>query len=165
MKRDVIIIGGGAAGLFCAIEAGKRGRSTLVLEHAERIGKKSLSRRRPLHLPTSMQTLTISLSHPHFVKSPSLATRLVLCCARREHNISFHKKSGQLFCATARNRSSYAAWRARRPPARYARLHVSRLEKKRAIQVETNQHGAFDRVPGIATAALHSNVARRLAML
>ena len=42
MKRDVIVIGGGAAGLMCAIEAGKRGRSVLVLEHAERLGKKIL---------------------------------------------------------------------------------------------------------------------------
>ena len=42
MKHDVIVIGGGAAGLMCAIEAGKRGRSVLVLEHAERLGKKIL---------------------------------------------------------------------------------------------------------------------------
>ncbi len=39
-KTDVVVIGGGAAGLFCAIEAGKRGRKVVVLEHAERIGKK-----------------------------------------------------------------------------------------------------------------------------
>ena len=37
---DVIIIGAGAAGLFCAIEAGKRGRKVLVIEHADRVGKK-----------------------------------------------------------------------------------------------------------------------------
>src|SRR6185437_5420532 len=42
MKHDVIVIGGGAAGLMCAIEAGKRGRSVVVLEHAERLGKKIL---------------------------------------------------------------------------------------------------------------------------
>ncbi len=42
MKHDVIVIGGGAAGLMCAIEAGRRGRSVLVLEHAERLGKKIL---------------------------------------------------------------------------------------------------------------------------
>ena len=35
LKWDVIIIGGGAAGLFCAIEAGKRERRVLVLEHSE----------------------------------------------------------------------------------------------------------------------------------
>ena len=39
---DVIILGGGAAGLMCAIEAGKRGRRVAVLERAERIGKKIL---------------------------------------------------------------------------------------------------------------------------
>ena len=39
---DVIILGGGAAGLMCAIEAGKRARRVAVLERAERIGKKIL---------------------------------------------------------------------------------------------------------------------------
>ena len=39
---DVIILGAGAAGLMCAIEAGKRGRSVLVIEHNERPGKKIL---------------------------------------------------------------------------------------------------------------------------
>ena len=42
MKKDVIVIGGGAAGLFCALTAGGRGRSVLVIEHAETIGKKIL---------------------------------------------------------------------------------------------------------------------------
>ena len=37
---DVIIIGAGAAGLFCASEAGKRGRKVLLIEHADRVGKK-----------------------------------------------------------------------------------------------------------------------------
>ena len=37
---DVIVLGAGAAGLMCAIEAGKRGRRVAVLERAERIGKK-----------------------------------------------------------------------------------------------------------------------------
>ena len=39
---DVIVLGGGAAGLMCALEAGKRGRRVAVLEHADRIGKKIL---------------------------------------------------------------------------------------------------------------------------
>ena len=39
---DAIIIGAGAAGLMCAIEAAKRGRKTLVLDHANKIGKKIL---------------------------------------------------------------------------------------------------------------------------
>ena len=41
-KFDVIILGAGAAGLMCAIEAGKRGRRVLVLERADRIGRKIL---------------------------------------------------------------------------------------------------------------------------
>ena len=39
---DVVVIGGGAAGLMCAIEAGRRGRSVLVIEHNEAVGKKIL---------------------------------------------------------------------------------------------------------------------------
>ena len=39
---DIIILGGGAAGLMCAIEAGRRGRRVVVLERAGRIGKKIL---------------------------------------------------------------------------------------------------------------------------
>ena len=36
---DAIVVGGGAAGLVCAIEAGKRGRRVAVIEHADRVGK------------------------------------------------------------------------------------------------------------------------------
>ena len=42
MKYDVIIIGAGAAGLMCAAIAGQRGRSVLVLDHANKAGKKIL---------------------------------------------------------------------------------------------------------------------------
>jgi hypothetical protein len=41
-KVDVVVLGGGAAGLMCALEAGKRGRRVILLDHAERIGKKIL---------------------------------------------------------------------------------------------------------------------------
>ncbi|HCA77363.1 MAG TPA: aminoacetone oxidase family FAD-binding enzyme, partial [Alteromonas sp.] len=41
-KFDVVVIGAGAAGLFCAAEAGKRGRSVTVLDHAKKIGRKIL---------------------------------------------------------------------------------------------------------------------------
>ena len=42
MHYDVIVIGGGAAGLFCAFTAGRRGKRVLVIEHANRCGKKIL---------------------------------------------------------------------------------------------------------------------------
>ncbi|MBI5634323.1 MAG: NAD(P)/FAD-dependent oxidoreductase, partial [Nitrospirae bacterium] len=40
MHKDVIIIGAGASGLICASEAGKRGRSVLLLDHSQKIGSK-----------------------------------------------------------------------------------------------------------------------------
>ena len=39
-KYDVVIIGAGAAGMMCAIEAGKRGRKVVLLDHAKKIGEK-----------------------------------------------------------------------------------------------------------------------------
>ena len=42
IRYDVAVIGGGAAGLMCAIEAGKRGRRVLVIERSDRVGKKIL---------------------------------------------------------------------------------------------------------------------------
>ena len=39
-KCDVVIIGAGAAGMMCAIQAGKRGRKVVLLDHAKKIGEK-----------------------------------------------------------------------------------------------------------------------------
>ncbi len=39
-KYDVVIIGAGAAGMMCAIEAGKRGRKVVLLDHVKKIGEK-----------------------------------------------------------------------------------------------------------------------------
>ena len=99
---DVIVIGGGAAGLFCAIEAGKRGRKVVVLEHAERVGKKIAisggGRCNFTNIYTSPENFLSA--NPSFCKSalarytPSDFIELV-----QKHNIGFHeKKLGQLFC-------------------------------------------------------------------
>ena len=40
LKKDVVVIGAGAAGMMCAIEAGKRGRSVLLLDHASKLAEK-----------------------------------------------------------------------------------------------------------------------------
>ncbi len=102
MKRDVIVIGGGAAGLFCAIEAGKRGRSTLVLEHGERIGKKIAisggGRCNFTNIYTSADNFLSA--NPNFGKS-ALAryTPQDFIALVEKHRIRYHeKKLGQLFC-------------------------------------------------------------------
>jgi predicted Rossmann fold flavoprotein len=104
-KYDVIILGGGAAGLMCAIEAGKRGRRVLVLERADRIGKKILisggGRCNFTNLHTGPENFFSA--NPHFAKSalarytPADFVHLV-----EKHGISYHeKKLGQLFCDRA----------------------------------------------------------------
>lgn len=99
---DVVILGAGAAGLLCAIEAGKRGRRVAVLERADRIGKKILISGggrcnftnldcRPEHFVSS---------NPHFCKS-ALAryTPADFIALVEKHGIPYHeKKLGQLFC-------------------------------------------------------------------
>lgn len=102
MKRDVIIIGGGAAGLFCAIAAGKRGRSTLVIEHADRIGKKigisGGGRCNFTNLYTSADNFLSA--NPNFCKSAlSRYTPADFVALVERHGIRYHeKKLGQLFC-------------------------------------------------------------------
>jgi len=104
-KYDVIILGAGAAGLMCAIEAGKRGRRVLVLERADRIGKKILisggGRCNFTNLHTGPENFLSA--NPHFSKSalarytPTDFIKLV-----EKHRIPFHeKKLGQLFCDRA----------------------------------------------------------------
>lgn len=103
MNYDVIIIGGGAAGLMCAIEAGKRGRRVVVLEHTERLGKKILisggGRCNFTNLGATAANYVTSGS-PHFCKS-ALArfTPGDFIALVEKHGIAYHeKKLGQLFC-------------------------------------------------------------------
>jgi predicted Rossmann fold flavoprotein len=100
--QDVIVIGGGAAGLFCAIEAGKRGRKVLVLEHADRVGKKIAisggGRCNFTNLHTNPDNFVSA--NPHFCKS-ALAryTPADFISLVERHGIKYHeKKLGQLFC-------------------------------------------------------------------
>src|SRR5262249_13562505 len=99
---DGLILGGGAAGLMCAIEAGKRGRRVAVLERAERIGKKILisggGRCNFTNIPCRPDYFISA--NPHFAKSalsrysPSDFVALV-----EKHGIPYHEKTlGQLFC-------------------------------------------------------------------
>lgn len=102
IEKDVVVIGGGAAGLFCAIEAGKRGRNVVVLEHADRIGKKIAisggGRCNFTNLHTSADNFLSA--NPHFCKS-ALAryTPTNFISLIEKHSIAYHeKKLGQLFC-------------------------------------------------------------------
>jgi len=99
---DALILGAGAAGLMCAIEAGKRGRRVAVLERANRAGKKILisggGRCNFTNLHCGPENFYAS--NPHFAKSalaryqPSNFIALV-----EKHGIPYHEKTlGQLFC-------------------------------------------------------------------
>lgn len=99
---DVIVIGAGAAGLMAAIQAGKRGKRVLLLEHTHKIGEKIRisggGRCNFTNLAASSHTYICK--NPHFIKS-ALATytqndfiKLV-----ESYQISYHEKTlGQLFC-------------------------------------------------------------------
>lgn len=101
-KFDVIIIGAGAAGLMCAIEAGKRLRKVLVLDHANKAGKKILmSGGGRCNFTNFHINPTDYISHnPHFCKSAlSRYTQWNFIDLVKKHHISFHEKTlGQLFC-------------------------------------------------------------------
>ncbi len=99
---DVVVLGGGAAGLMCAMRAGQRGRRVLLLDHAEKVGKKILisgggrcnfTNRDPR--PESFLS-----ANPHFCKS-ALAryTQHDFIALVNRHRIAWHEKTlGQLFC-------------------------------------------------------------------
>ena len=102
MKYDVIVIGGGAAGLMCAIEAGKRGRSVLVIERSNAVGKKILisGGGRCNFTNTGAAPENFISSNPDFARS-ALARYAPqdFVSLLETHRISYHeKKLGQLFC-------------------------------------------------------------------
>jgi predicted Rossmann fold flavoprotein len=99
---DVIVAGGGAAGLMCAFGAGQRGRRVLVLEHADKVGKKILisggGRCNFTNLDSRPEAFLSA--NPHFCKS-ALAryTQHDFIALVGKHRIAWHEKTlGQLFC-------------------------------------------------------------------
>jgi predicted Rossmann fold flavoprotein len=99
---DVIVIGGGAAGLMCARVAGQRGRRVCLIEHANRCGKKILMSGggRCNFTNTGTTAANFISGNPHFCKSalarytPQHFVEMV-----ERHGIAYHEKElGQLFC-------------------------------------------------------------------
>ncbi len=99
---DVIIVGAGAAGLMCAIEAGRRGRKVLVLDHANKAGKKILMSGGGRCNFTNLEVgAEHYISHnPHFCKSAlSRFTQWDFIARVHEQGIAYHERDhGQLFC-------------------------------------------------------------------
>ena len=99
---DVVIIGAGAAGLMCGLEAGKRGRSVVILEHFHKVGEKIRisggGRCNFTNINTSPEKFLSN--NLHFCKSAlSKYTPMDFIKLVKTHNIKFHeKKLGQLFC-------------------------------------------------------------------
>lgn len=101
-KTEVIVIGAGAAGLFCATEAGKRGRKVIVFDHAKRLGGKILMSGGGRCNFTNMYTSHENFlsQNPHFCKSAlSQYTQWDFIALVNEYGIKHHEKTlGQLFC-------------------------------------------------------------------
>ena len=101
-KYDVIIIGAGAAGLMSAIEAGKRGRKVLLLDHSRKIGEKIRisGGGRCNFTNTNTHPSKFISKNPNFVISAlNQYTQNDFIDLIKKHNIEFHeKKLGQLFC-------------------------------------------------------------------
>src|SRR5438132_10934094 len=99
---DTLVLGAGAAGLLCAIEAGKRGGRIAVLEHADRVGKKILisGGGRCNFTNIYCQPENFISANEHFAKS-ALAryTPADFIALVEKHRIPYHEKTlGQLFC-------------------------------------------------------------------
>jgi hypothetical protein len=157
---DVIILGGGAAGLMCAIEAGKRGRSVAVLERATRIGKKILISGGGRCNFTNLHCRAENFisANPHFAKSalaaytPSDFIRLV-----EKHRIAYHEKTlGQLFCdGSAQNIVSMLETECRQAGVRILTdVAIESVDHKRDFAVHAGKNQFHAKALVIATGGL-----------
>ncbi|MEO6655514.1 MAG: NAD(P)/FAD-dependent oxidoreductase [Pyrinomonadaceae bacterium] len=149
MNYDAIIIGGGAAGLFCAIQAGKRRKKVLVIEHNAEVGRKIIISGGGRCNFTNIHTRPENFisQNPHFCKSalsryrPQDFVELV-----KKHKIAyFEKKLGQLFCRES-SRSIVEMLMRECEDARAeikTGCTVSKITKTDLFRIETN-HGLFE---------------------
>jgi predicted Rossmann fold flavoprotein len=101
-ELDAVVLGAGAAGMMCAIEAGRRGRRVVLLDHAEQVGKKILISGGGRCNFTNLHCRAENFlsENPHFARS-ALArfTPADIVALVEKHGIRYHEKTlGQLFC-------------------------------------------------------------------
>jgi len=99
---DCVVIGGGAAGLMCAAVAGKRGKSVLILDHANKVGKKILmsggGRCNFTNYYIEPENYLCTNSHFH-ISALSRYTQYDFLALVNAHGLNYHEKTlGQLFC-------------------------------------------------------------------
>jgi predicted Rossmann fold flavoprotein len=178
---DVAIIGAGAAGLMCAIEAGRRGRRVLLLDHADRPGAKILisggGRCNFTNLEGDSPDRYLS-SNPHFCKSAlsRYPPRDFIAMVERR-GIAYHEKTlGQLFCdgaARAILDMLLDECRAARIDLRLGH-RVTEIARGDRFRIETN-HGVFDAkalviatgglsIPKLGASGFAYDVARRFGL-
>jgi predicted Rossmann fold flavoprotein len=102
MRSDVIVIGSGAAGMMCALQAGQRGRSVVLLEHSKKLAEKIRISGGGHCNFTNIKTRPENFisANPDFCRS-ALAryTPQDFIGLLQKHNIGYHEKTlGQLFC-------------------------------------------------------------------
>ena len=101
-QADVVILGAGAAGLMCAFEAGRRGRRVLLLDHADRPGRKILisGGGRCNFTNSGTRAENFLSENPHFARSALAGfTPPEMVALVEKHGIHYHEKTlGQLFC-------------------------------------------------------------------
>src|SRR3984885_7619280 len=96
IRYDAIVLGAGAAGLMCAIEAGKRGKRVLLLNHAESIGKKILisGGGRCNFTNIHCKPENFLSANPHFAKSAlARCTPADFIALLEKHRIPYHEKT------------------------------------------------------------------------
>lgn len=145
MKFDAIIIGAGAAGLFCAATAGRRGRKILVLEHNGQAGRKILisGGGRCNFTNRDVRAENFVSQNPHFCKS-ALAryTPQDFVESVKKHKIEFYeKKPGQLFCKdSSRQIVEMLLQDCERAKAEIRmNCSVKEVRKNESFEIETNQ--------------------------
>ena len=101
-QYDLVVLGGGAAGLMCALTAGQRGLSVLVLEKSNKVGKKILMSGggRCNFTNLAVEADNFICANPHFCKSAlSRYTQWDFIALVERHGIDYEeRKHGQLFC-------------------------------------------------------------------